>query len=217
MPADPSGCSLAHKPDHILLLWAFVLSQYPRFPYSAADYLLVTWKQFVFLHWGYQVLSWGLCRVSSISFSMLLLMVPSPCRLSLDCLTFSLPLFLLSLRLLTVPLPVTAYDQINAKHCVGFTNSTARAQWRVSWSSETSRALLLTLSAPRPGRRPLQTTEAAWLPCQGTLAGEFCRLWLWTDLMWSWYSRERTNKRRGFCKWQPVEGKVCEDTVADCG
>ena len=42
MPADPRGCSLAHKPDHILLPWAFVLSQYPRFPYSVADYLLVT-------------------------------------------------------------------------------------------------------------------------------------------------------------------------------
>ena len=35
--------------------------------------------------------------------------------------------------------------------------------------------------------------------------------------MWSWYSRVRTNNLRGFCKWRPVEGKVCEDTVADCG
>lgn len=50
---------------------------------------------------------------------MLLLMVPSLRLLSLDCLSFSLPLFLLSLRLLTVPLPMTAYNQINAKHCVG--------------------------------------------------------------------------------------------------
>lgn len=171
MPADPRGCSLAHKPDHILLPWAFVLSQYPRFPYSVADYLLVTWKHFVFLHWDYQVLLWGLCRVSSISFSMLLLMVPSPCLPSLDCLTFSLPLFLLSLRLLTVPLPMTAYDQINAKHCVGFTNPTARAQWRVSWSSETSWALLLKLSALldlgedpcRPPRRPGFRAKTPWL------------------------------------------------------
>lgn len=168
MPADPKWCPLTHKPlTHSPALGFHVLpvSSIPLFcglvPLSHLKAFF-----FFFLHWSASPLGGPLTGFSHLqSF----LHASADGSFSLSAFPWLSNLLFASISSLSlVPdcaSPMTAYNQINVKHCVGFTNPTAWAPWRVSGSSEKLWGTASgTLSTPRPWSKPWQTTKVAWPP-----------------------------------------------------